>query len=66
CPLEEAARQVLGAVTALGGRGGIIALDREGSIAMTFTTASLARAWRRSDGRSGVELYASASASTRA
>ncbi|RMF35556.1 MAG: isoaspartyl peptidase/L-asparaginase, partial [Chlorobiota bacterium] len=33
CPLEEAARQVLGAVTALGGRGGIIALDREGSIA---------------------------------
>ncbi|GBD06084.1 Isoaspartyl peptidase [bacterium HR20] len=66
CPLEEAARQVLAKVSALGGRGGIIALDRDGTIAMPFTTASMARAWRRSDGTNGVELYAPASASTRA
>lgn len=63
-PLDEAAREVVAAVTALGGRGGLVALDSEGNIAMPFTTTSMARAWRRSDGRSGLELYVSSSTNT--
>ena len=64
--LHEATQEVLSAVSSLGGSGGMIALDSSGAIAMPFTTTSMARAWRRSDGSEGVELYAPASAKTRA
>ncbi|MCX7930631.1 MAG: isoaspartyl peptidase/L-asparaginase [Chlorobi bacterium] len=55
--LEAAACQVLDTVTALGGRGGLIALDADGTFTMPFSTSSMARAWRRSDGKPGVELW---------
>jgi isoaspartyl peptidase/L-asparaginase-like protein (Ntn-hydrolase superfamily) len=64
--LQKATQEVLSAVSSLGGSGGMIALDASGAIAMPFTTTSMARAWRRSDGSEGVELYAPASAKTRA
>ncbi len=57
CRLDDAARDVLERVTSLGGRGGLIALDADGHLAMPFTTTSMARAWRRSDGSSGVAIF---------
>lgn len=56
-PLDQAAQAVLERITTLGGRGGLVALDRAGTIAMPFTTSSMARAWRRSDGSYGVALW---------
>lgn len=56
-PLEQAAEEVLAHITTMGGRGGLIALDGSGTIAMPFTTSSMARAWRRSDGCEGVALW---------
>lgn len=56
-PLEQAAEEVLAHITTMGGRGGLIALDGSGTIAMPFTTSSMARAWRRSDGSEGVALW---------
>ncbi len=44
-PLAAAARAVLGQIKALGGSGGLIALDARGSIAMPFTTPGMYRAW---------------------
>lgn len=56
-PLKQAAEEVLAHITTMGGRGGLIALDGSGTIAMPFTTSSMARAWRRSDGSEGVALW---------
>ena len=44
--LEAAARQtVFGKLAAIGGRGGLIALDRHGNLAMPFNTTGMYRAW---------------------
>lgn len=43
CGLEEACRRALEAVRAAGGRGGCIALDGQGRLAMPFTTPAMAR-----------------------
>lgn len=59
CSVVEAADEVLAQVAALGGRGGMIALDSAGNVAMPFTTTSMARAWRRDDGSGGVALFPS-------
>jgi L-asparaginase / beta-aspartyl-peptidase len=42
-PLQTAARHALARVTALGGSGGLIALDRRGRIAMPFSSAGMYR-----------------------
>lgn len=44
--LEQAAHQtVFDKIGALGGRGGVIALDRDGNLAMPFNTSGMYRAW---------------------
>lgn len=55
--LDEAAHAVLDRVASLGGHGGLIALDVDGNLTMPFTTPSMARAWRRSDGSGGVAIF---------
>lgn len=43
--IEDACRRALDAVARHGGRGGCIAVDAAGSVAMPFTTAGMARGW---------------------
>lgn len=43
--LDAACAGALEAVRALGGRGGCVAVDRAGYVAMPFTSASMLRAW---------------------
>ena len=46
--LEQAAHQtIFDKVSALGGRGGVIAIDRDGNLAMPFNTSGMYRAWVR-------------------
>lgn len=45
-PIAQAAREVvLGVIPALGGDGGVIALDSDGNFAMPFNTDGMYRAW---------------------
>jgi L-asparaginase/beta-aspartyl-peptidase (threonine type) len=55
--LAEAAAQVIADVGALGGGGGLIALDRNGAIAMPFNTEGMARGALHPDGRVSVEVF---------
>lgn len=46
-PLADVTGHVLGDVAALGGQGGLIAVDRRGRVAMPFTAAAMPRGvWR--------------------
>jgi beta-aspartyl-peptidase (threonine type) len=47
-PLAEAAEATLAKVKALGGDGGVIAIDRAGNIALPFSTPGMYRAHHRS------------------
>jgi beta-aspartyl-peptidase (threonine type) len=47
-PLAEAAERVVGALEPLG-RGGLIAVDRDGAIATPFTTEAMYRGWATGD-----------------
>ena len=55
--LEEAARTVIEKVSALGGTGGLIAIDREGNIALPFNTIGMYRGSIDVDGNSFVGIY---------
>jgi beta-aspartyl-peptidase (threonine type) len=56
--LEAAAAEVvLKRVPALGGNGGIIALDKHGNLALTFNTSGMYRAWIRPDGERGTAIF---------
>ena len=56
--LEEAAREVvMRRVPALGGDGGIIALDAKGHIALEFNTEGMYRGWVGPDGRHELRIY---------
>ena len=56
--LEEAADSVImKKLAALGGDGGIIALDRKGNISMTFNTEGMYRGYIRSPGKAQVFMY---------
>lgn len=48
--LEEAARAAILGVAEMGGHGGLVAVDREGNIAMPFASSGLKRAALRPDG----------------
>ena len=50
-PLDEACRAAFSEVTALGGRGGALAIGRTGRIVLSFTTRALYRAWVGSEGQ---------------
>ncbi len=55
--VQEAAKQVIADLTEAGGDGGIIAMDRHGSVAMEFNTEGMYRGWIREDGKPHVEIY---------
>jgi len=47
----------LGEAAALGGDGGLIAVDRAGGVAMPFNTEGMARAALHPDGKIVVEVF---------
>lgn len=55
--LEEAARAVIDEIGALGGDGGLIALDRDGRIADPYNSQGMKRAWLTVEGDIGVEVF---------
>ena len=56
--LTEAARAVIDEIGAMGGDGGLIALDAEGNIADPFNSQGMKRAWLTPAGEIGVEVFA--------
>jgi L-asparaginase / beta-aspartyl-peptidase len=56
-PLARAAARALARVTALGGTGGLIAVDCSGRIAMPFTTEGMYRAYVRAGARPVVRIF---------
>lgn len=54
----EAAGRVIEEVGALGGSGGLLALDHSGRLAMPFNTLMMPRGFVTSDGRTHVAVYA--------
>ncbi|PSK89059.1 asparaginase [Taibaiella chishuiensis] len=57
-PLQEACDEVvLQDLVAIGGEGGLIAIDTAGNIAMPFNTAGMYRGFKKSDGSGGVAIY---------
>jgi isoaspartyl peptidase/L-asparaginase-like protein (Ntn-hydrolase superfamily) len=56
--LDEACQRALARVTALGSRGGLIAVDAAGRVAMPFTTRGMARGWIGPEGAPRVSLFA--------
>ncbi len=55
--LAEASRAVIDEIGALGGDGGLIALDREGNIAAPYNSQGMKRAWLNPAGETGVEVF---------
>jgi beta-aspartyl-peptidase (threonine type) len=55
--LQEAAQTALDTVKQLGGTGGLIAIDRNGEIALRFNTNGMYRGYVDSDGKFVVEIY---------
>ena len=56
--LQEAAREVIqNKIPAMGGDGGIVAIDHEGNVAMEFNTAGMYRASMNKDGELEVGIY---------
>jgi beta-aspartyl-peptidase (threonine type) len=54
----EAARQVIfGELAALGGEGGVIAIDAQGEIAMEFNSEGMFRASKRADEETQIAIY---------
>lgn len=56
-PLKEAAQVVLDKVAKLGGTGGLIAIDREGNVALPFNTSGMYRGYVDPDGKFVVDIY---------
>jgi beta-aspartyl-peptidase (threonine type) len=58
-PLAQAAREVvMEEIPKLGGDGGVIAIDRDGNMAMPFNTDGMYRAWLGRDGKAHVAILA--------
>lgn len=55
--LKEAARQAIDALQRLGGSGGLIAVDRDGNLALPFNSPGMYRAWVDAGGESRVAIY---------
>lgn len=55
--LADATQTALAKVAKLGGTGGLIAVDKEGNIALPFNTAGMYRGHVGPDGRTVVEIY---------
>lgn len=55
--LTDAAAGAVARIGALGGDGGLIALDRDGNLADPFNSQGMKRAWLSADGEVGVEVF---------
>ena len=55
--LSEAADSVLGEIAALGGDGGLIALDAEGNLTLPYNSEGMKRAWLSPDGQLGAAVF---------
>jgi beta-aspartyl-peptidase (threonine type) len=55
--LSVAAQAVIDEIGAMGGDGGLIALDRDGNITAPFNSQGMKRAWLTSSGEIGVEVF---------
>jgi beta-aspartyl-peptidase (threonine type) len=55
--LKEAAQTVLDKVAKLGGTGGLIAIDRQGNIALPFNTSGMYRGYADPSGKFVIEIY---------
>jgi L-asparaginase / beta-aspartyl-peptidase len=55
--LQEAADAVIAKVDKLGGKGGLITIDKDGNIAMSFSTAGMYRGRVGADGQPLIEIY---------
>ena len=55
--LAEATQAVIDQIGAMGGDGGLIALDAEGNIACPFNSQGMKRAWLTPAGDIGVEVF---------
>jgi len=55
--LKDAAQTVLDKVAKLGGTGGLIAIDRQGNIALPFNTSGMYRGYVDPSGKVVVEIY---------
>ena len=49
-PLQQAAEAAVDALAEFGGRGGVVAVDRSGALALPFNTAGMYRGYVRADG----------------
>ena len=56
-PIAQAAQATIDKVAKLGGDGGLIALDRQGNIAMPFNSEGMYRGFIKADGKSQVLIY---------
>ncbi|HEY0927442.1 isoaspartyl peptidase/L-asparaginase [Brevundimonas sp.] len=56
-PLSVAAQAVIDEIGAMGGDGGLIALDRDGNITAPFNSQGMKRAWLTPAGEIGVEVF---------
>ena len=56
-PLEKAAQATIDKVAKLGGDGGLIAVDRQGNVAMPFNSEGMYRGIIKADGKSQVLIY---------
>lgn len=55
--VTEAADEVIKKVGAIGGDGGVIAMDHDGNVAMPFNTEGMYRGWIDEDGKVTIEIY---------
>ena len=55
--LDRATRTVIEKLTALGGTGGLIAIDGKGNISLPFNTAGMYRGYVDSNGQVIIKIY---------
>ena len=55
--VNEAAEIVIEKLRSIGADGGVIVLDSEGNVAMTFNTPAMARAYKNSKGEQLIKIY---------
>ncbi|RYD53174.1 MAG: isoaspartyl peptidase/L-asparaginase [Sphingobacteriales bacterium] len=56
--LQDACDEVVNKqLVASGGEGGLVAVDAQGNVCLPFNSEGMYRAWRKSDGDTGIEIY---------
>ena len=55
--LSEAAKRALAQAQKLGGTGGLIAVDKNGNVALLFNTSGMYRGFVGEDGKFVIEIY---------